>query len=105
MKKYGATIYLKREDLNHTGAHKINNVIGQILRQKRRAKQRLLPRQELTAWCCNSYGSRFIIWNVPFTWEKKILNDQKLKCISVCRGFGATVLPVTTGSATLKDAN
>ncbi len=53
-KKYGAKIYLKREDLNHTGAHKINNVIGQILLAKRMGKNKGYSRnRSRPAWCCN----------------------------------------------------
>ena len=61
--KYGAKIYLKREDLNHTGAHKINNVIGQILLAKRMGKTKVIA--ETASWTarrCNSYRSS-TFWN------------------------------------------
>ena len=52
----GAKIYLKREDLNHTGSHKINNVLGQVLLAKKMGKAKLLPKQAQAAWCCYRYG-------------------------------------------------
>lgn len=69
----GAKIYLKREDLNHTGAHKINNALGQVLLAKRMGKKKLLPKLELvnTVWQ-QLQLLHFLIWNVPFTWVKKM---------------------------------
>ena len=75
--KYGTKIYLKREDLNHTGAHKINNVIGQILLAKRMGKKKLLrrPVPDSTAWQLRQV-QLCLTWNVPFTWARKISGDR-----------------------------
>ena len=75
-KKYGADIFLKREDLNHTGAHKINNVIGQILLAKRMGKKKQLQAQH------------FLIWSVQFSWVLRISKDRNLmysewKCLEL----------------------
>ena len=75
--KYGPKIYLKREDLNHTGAHKINNVIGQILLAKRMGKTRLCPRQVQDSTVLQRLQvQHFLIWNVQFLWGLKILRDR-----------------------------
>ena len=70
----GAKIYLKREDLNHTGSHKINNVLGQVLLAKKMGKTRRDRRDRCrTARCGYRNGSSLSrIWNVRFSWEKKI---------------------------------
>ena len=72
-KKYGTKIYLKREDLNHTGAHKINNVIGQILLAKRMGKKKSSQKQEQASmvWLLRQ-EQHCLIWNVPYLWAKKI---------------------------------
>ncbi len=102
--KYGATIYLKREDLNHTGAHKINNVIGQILLAKRMGKTKIIAETGAGQHgVATATEPLYLIWNVPFTWEKEDIERQKLNVFRM-QMLGATVLPVTTGSATLKDA-
>ena len=72
-KKYGAKIYLKREDLNHTGAHKINNVIGQILLAKRMGKQ-VQDSTELQ----QQPEQHFSVWNVQYIWVLRILKDRHL---------------------------
>ena len=82
-KKYGTKIYLKREDLNHTGAHKINNTIGQILLARRiRVLQEerthpSLPAQEQASmvWLLRQ-EQHCLIWNVPYLWAKKIWNAR-----------------------------
>lgn len=73
----GAKIYLKREDLNHTGAHKINNALGQVLLAKRMGKRKSLPKLELvnTVWQ-QLQQLHFLTWNVLFTWVKK-MSDVK----------------------------
>ena len=68
-KKYGTKIYLKREDLNHTGAHKINNVIGQILLAKRMGKKKVIAETG-----AGQHGVATATGAAPFTWEKKILS-------------------------------
>lgn len=74
-KKYGTKIYLKREDLNHTGAHKINNVIGQILLAKRMGKKKVIAETG-----AGQHGVQLqpvlhcLTWNALFTWEKRILS-------------------------------
>lgn len=75
--KYGTKIYLKREDLNHTGAHKINNVIGQILLAKRMGKKKSLPRPEpvSTAWPPPPERPSSV-WNVPCIWVRRIWQDR-----------------------------
>ena len=72
-KKYGTKIYLKREDLNHTGAHKINNVIGQILLAKRKSSQK--QEQASMVWLLRQ-EQHCLIWNVPYLWAKKIWNAR-----------------------------
>lgn len=72
--KYGAKIYLKREDLNHTGAHKINNVIGQILLAKRMGKTKVIA--ETRCWTARRLQQlqeqHFLEWNVQYIWVLKI---------------------------------
>ena len=68
-KKYGADIFLKREDLNHTGAHKINNVIGQILLAKRMGKTKVIA---------ETGAGHFLIWSVQFSWVLRISRDRNL---------------------------
>ena len=75
--KYGTKIYLKREDLNHTGAHKINNVIGQILLAKRMGKTRLSPKPAQDSTVLQQQPAQlYLTWNVPYIWVRKILKDS-----------------------------
>lgn len=102
--EYGTNIYLKREDLNHTGAHKINNSLGQILLAKRMGKKRILAETGAgqhgvaTATACALMGLECIVFMGKTDVERQFLNVQKMKML------GATVVPVTSGNMTLKDA-
>jgi tryptophan synthase beta chain len=74
----GAKIYLKREDLNHTGAHKINNVIGQIMLADKMGKKKIIAEMvQDNMELLQLQGQLCLIWNVKFLWEKKILKDNK----------------------------
>ena len=101
---YGANIFLKREDLNHTGAHKINNTIGQILIAKRLGKSRIIAETGAgqhgvaTATVCALMGIRCIVYMGKLDVERQALNVIKMKML------GAEVIPVTSGNMTLKDA-
>ncbi|UJF36374.1 tryptophan synthase subunit beta [Paenibacillus hexagrammi] len=100
----GARIFLKREDLNHTGAHKINNTIGQGLLAKKMGKKKSSRKPEPDSTVLRQ--RRFApcwVWNARFSWEKKIFADKKLNVYRM-RMLGAEVVPVTSGSRTLKDA-
>lgn len=103
-KKYGCTIYLKREDLNHTGAHKINNTIGQILIARRMGKTRIIAETGAgqhgvaTATVCALMNMECIVYMGKTDVERQHANVQKMKML------GATVVPVTSGNMTLKDA-
>ncbi len=100
----GAKIYLKREDLNHTGAHKINNVIGQAMLAKRMGKQRIIAETGAgqhgvaTATICARYGLECIIYMGSEDVKRQAANVYRMKLL------GATVVPVESGSKTLKDA-
>lgn len=100
----GAKIYLKREDLNHTGAHKINNAIGQILLAKRMGKTRIIAETGAgqhgvaTATVAALMGLPCTIYMGEVDTERQALNVFRMKLM------GATVIPVTTGTRTLKDA-
>ena len=102
--KYGCKIYLKREDLNHTGAHKINNAIGQVLLAKRMGKSRIIaetgPGQHgvATATVCALMNMQCIIYMGKTDVERQHVNVEKMKML------GAEVRPVTSGNMTLKDA-
>jgi tryptophan synthase beta chain len=102
--KYGCTIYLKREDLNHTGAHKINNAIGQVLLARRLGKTRILAETGAgqhgvaTATVCALLNMECIVYMGKTDVERQYLNVQKMRML------GATVVPVTSGNMTLKDA-
>lgn len=102
--KYGCKIYLKREDLNHTGAHKINNVIGQILLAKRMGKKRIIAETGAgqhgvaTATVCALMDMPCTIYMGKTDTERQHINVEKIKML------GATVCPVTSGNMTLKDA-
>ena len=102
--KYGCRIYLKREDLNHTGAHKINNTIGQILIAKRMGKRRIIAETGAgqhgvaTATVCALMGMECIVYMGKTDVERQHINVQKMEML------GAKVCPVTSGNMTLKDA-
>ena len=75
--KYGTKIYLKREDLNHTGAHKINNVIGQILLAKRMGKTKVIAETGAGQHVLQQQPAQlYLTWNVPYIWVRKILKDS-----------------------------
>lgn len=102
---YGkAKIYLKREDLCHTGAHKINNAIGQILLAKRMGKERIIAETGAgqhgvaTATACAKFGVDCIVYMGAEDMERQQLNVERMRLL------GAEVRPVTSGSQTLKDA-
>ena len=100
----GAKIYLKREDLNHTGAHKINNVLGQALLAKKMGKTRLIAETGAgqhgvaTATAAALMGMECVVFMGEEDTRRQALNVYKMKLL------GAEVLPVKTGTATLKDA-
>lgn len=102
--KYGATIYLKREDLCHTGAHKINNTIGQILLAERLGKKRIIAETGAgqhgvaTATVCALKGLECIVYMGEVDIARQAPNVARMKML------GATVVPATSGSKTLKDA-
>ena len=100
----GAKIYLKREDLNHTGAHKVNNTVGQALLAKRMGKTRIIAETGAgqhgvaTATVCARLGLECVVYMGAVDIERQAANVYRMKLL------GATVVPVTAGSATLKDA-
>jgi tryptophan synthase beta chain len=100
----GAKVFLKREDLNHTGAHKINNCIGQILLARRMGKQRIIAETGAgqhgvaTATVCALFGMQCVIYMGATDIERQMPNVYRMKLL------GAEVKPVTSGAATLKDA-
>ena len=102
--KYGTTIYLKREDLNHTGAHKINNTIGQILLAERLGKKRIIAETGAgqhgvaTATVCALKGLECVVYMGEVDIARQAPNVARMKMM------GATVVPATSGSKTLKDA-
>ncbi|MDR2129819.1 MAG: tryptophan synthase subunit beta [Odoribacteraceae bacterium] len=102
--KHGCKIYLKREDLNHTGAHKINNAIGQILLARRMGKTRIIAETGAgqhgvaTATVCALMNMECIVYMGDTDVNRQHLNVQKMKML------GATVVPVKSGNMTLKDA-
>jgi tryptophan synthase beta chain len=102
--KYGAHIYLKREDLNHTGAHKINNTIGQILIARRMGKTRIIAETGAgqhgvaTATVCALMNMRCVVYMGATDVRRQHMNVEKMKML------GATVVPVESGNKTLKDA-
>ncbi|MEO7310646.1 MAG: tryptophan synthase subunit beta [Chitinophagaceae bacterium] len=103
-KKYGASIWLKREDLCHTGAHKINNTIGQILLAERLGKKRIIAETGAgqhgvaTATVCALKGVECVVYMGEKDIERQAPNVARMKML------GATVVPATSGSKTLKDA-
>ena len=100
----GAKIYLKREDLNHTGAHKVNNTVGQALLAKRMGKKRIIAETGAgqhgvaTATVCARLGLECVVYMGAVDIERQAANVYRMKLL------GAKVVPVTAGSATLKDA-
>ena len=102
--KYGATIYLKREDLNHTGAHKVNNTIGQILVAKQLGKKRIIAETGAgqhgvaTATVCALMNLECIVFMGEVDIKRQAPNVARMKML------GAKVIPATSGSKTLKDA-
>ncbi|MCU0534296.1 MAG: tryptophan synthase subunit beta [Hydrococcus sp. Prado102] len=100
----GAQIYLKREDLNHTGAHKINNALAQVLLAKRMGKKRIIAETGAgqhgvaTATVCARFGLECVIYMGVQDMERQKLNVFRMKLL------GATVSPVEAGTGTLKDA-
>ena len=102
--RYGAQIYLKREDLNHTGAHKINNTVGQILVARRMGKRRIIAETGAgqhgvaTATVCALMDMECVVYMGETDVQRQRINVEKMKML------GATVVPVTSGNKTLKDA-
>ena len=102
--EYGAKIYLKREDLCHTGAHKINNALGQILLARRMGKPRIIAETGAgqhgvaVATVCARFGVECEVYMGEEDTQRQALNVARMKLL------GARVIPVTSGTATLKDA-
>ncbi|MBQ9660566.1 MAG: tryptophan synthase subunit beta [Bacteroidales bacterium] len=102
--RYGTQIWLKREDLNHTGAHKINNTVGQILVARRMGKRRIIAETGAgqhgvaTATVCALMDMECIVYMGETDVQRQHVNVEKMKML------GATVKPVTSGNKTLKDA-
>lgn len=102
--RYGTTVYLKREDLNHTGAHKINNTIGQILLAERLGKKRIIAETGAgqhgvaTATVCALKGLECVVYMGEVDIARQAPNVARMKMM------GAKVVPATSGSKTLKDA-
>ncbi|HZG99852.1 MAG TPA: pyridoxal-phosphate dependent enzyme, partial [Flavisolibacter sp.] len=101
---HGARIFLKREDLCHTGAHKVNNTVGQIILAQRLGKKRIIAETGAgqhgvaTATVCALKGIECIIYMGEKDMERQAPNVARMKML------GATVIPATSGSKTLKDA-
>ena len=102
--KYHCHLYLKREDLNHTGAHKINNTIGQILLAKKMGKKRIIAETGAgqhgvaTATVCALMDMPCVVYQGALDVERQSTNVERMRML------GAEVRPVTSGNATLKDA-
>ena len=100
----GAQVYLKREDLNHTGAHKINNTVGQALLARRMGKRRIIAETGAgqhgvaTATICARFGLECVVYMGEEDMRRQQLNVFRMRLM------GATVVPVTSGTRTLKDA-
>ncbi|RCW88906.1 tryptophan synthase subunit beta [Paracoccus lutimaris] len=100
----GAKIYLKREELNHTGSHKINNVLGQILLARRMGKSRIIAETGAgqhgvaTATVCARFGLKCVVYMGAHDVERQSPNVFRMRLL------GAEVVPVTSGRGTLKDA-
>lgn len=103
-KRYGTNIYLKREDLNHTGAHKINNTIGQILIAKYMGKKRIIAETGAgqhgvaTATVCALFGLECVVYMGALDVKRQAPNVARMKML------GAKVVPAISGNQTLKDA-
>jgi tryptophan synthase beta chain len=101
---HGARVWLKREELNHTGSHKINNCMGQILLARRMGKPRIIAETGAgqhgvaTATVCARYGLPCVVYMGAVDVERQAPNVERMRLL------GAEVRPVTSGSATLKDA-
>jgi tryptophan synthase beta chain len=102
--RLGTNVWLKREDLNHTGAHKINNTVGQVLLARRMGKQRIIAETGAgqhgvaTATVCARYGLECVVYMGEEDMRRQALNVFRMRLL------GATVVPVTSGTRTLKDA-
>ena len=102
--RVGARVLLKREDLNHTGAHKINNTVGQVLLARRMGKPRIIAETGAgqhgvaTATVCARYGLECVVYMGEEDMRRQSLNVFRMRLM------GATVVPVTSGTRTLKDA-
>jgi tryptophan synthase beta chain len=102
--RVGARVYLKREDLNHTGAHKINNTVGQVLLARRMGKTRIIAETGAgqhgvaTATVCARFGLECFVYMGEEDMRRQSLNVFRMRLM------GATVIPVTSGTRTLKDA-
>ncbi|HEU0220898.1 MAG TPA: pyridoxal-phosphate dependent enzyme, partial [Paracoccaceae bacterium] len=100
----GAKVYFKRDELNHTGAHKINNVLGQILLARRMGKSRIIAETGAgqhgvaTATVCARFGLQCVVYMGATDIERQKPNVFRMKLL------GAEVVPVTAGRGTLKDA-
>ncbi|SDN51896.1 tryptophan synthase, beta chain [Lutimaribacter pacificus] len=100
----GARIYLKRDELNHTGAHKINNVLGQIILARRMGKKRIIAETGAgqhgvaTATVCAKFGLKCVVYMGKHDVERQAPNVFRMRLL------GAEVIPVTSGRGTLKDA-
>lgn len=100
----GAKVYLKREDLNHTGSHKLNNCLGQILLAKQMGKKRIIAETGAgqhgvaTATVCARFGLQCVVYMGAEDIKRQALNVYRMRLL------GAQVRPVTSGSQTLKDA-
>jgi tryptophan synthase beta chain len=102
--RVGTRVYLKREDLNHTGAHKINNTVGQVLLARRMGKTRIIAETGAgqhgvaTATVCARFGLQCVVYMGEEDMRRQELNVFRMKLM------GAKVIPVTSGTRTLKDA-
>jgi tryptophan synthase beta chain len=102
--RIGAPVYLKREDLNHTGAHKINNTVGQVLLARRMGKERIIAETGAgqhgvaTATVCARFGLQCVVYMGEEDMRRQQLNVFRMRLM------GAEVIPVTSGTRTLKDA-
>src|SRR4051812_47311773 len=103
-REVGVRVLLKREDLNHTGAHKINNTVGQVLLARRMGKERIIAETGAgqhgvaTATVCARYGLRCVVYMGEEDMRRQALNVFRMRLM------GAEVVPVTSGTRTLKDA-
>ena len=102
--RVGTAVWLKREDLNHTGAHKINNTVAQALLARRMGKRRIIAETGAgqhgvaTATICARFGMECVVYMGAEDMQRQQLNVVRMRLL------GATVVPVTTGTRTLKDA-